>query len=76
MLQGIVQKKDEEGFKKELLEISQQPFARMADDPKLETLRKKEMRDGDPMMAFFKKKEKERRRKRSQGEETESKEKK
>ena len=51
-----------------MLEISQQPFARMADDPKRETLRKKEMRDGDPMMAFFKKKEKERaKRKREAG---------
>lgn len=54
-----MQKKDEEEFKKELLEISQQPFARTADDPKLEALRKKELRDGDPMKAFFKKKEKE-----------------
>jgi len=40
----------------------------MADDPKLETLRKKELRDDDPMMAFFKKKEKERaKRKREAG---------
>lgn len=63
-----MQKKDEEEFKKELLEISQQPFARTADDPKLEALRKKELRDGDPMKAFFKKKEKEQaKRKRDAG---------
>lgn len=55
---GSVQKKDEEEFKKELAEISQQPFARTADDPRLEALRKTELRDGDPMLTFFKKKEK------------------
>ena len=55
---GAVQKKDEEELKRELIEISQQPFARTIDDPKLELSRKVELRDGDPMLAFFRKKEK------------------
>lgn len=50
---GTVQKKQQEDKQKEIEEMADQPFARRADDPKLEAIRKQEIRDGDPMAAFF-----------------------
>ena len=38
---------------KELEEIANEPFARMADDPKLEEMRRNAIRDGDPMAAYL-----------------------
>jgi pre-mRNA-splicing factor CWC26 len=55
---GTVQKRDEEEYKRKLLDLSSQPFARTIDDPKLETMRKTELRDGDPMFDYFQKKSK------------------
>jgi pre-mRNA-splicing factor CWC26 len=48
-----VQIKESENKLKELEEIALEPFARTYDDPKLEAVRKNEIRDGDPMAAYF-----------------------
>lgn len=50
---GTVQKKQQEDKQREIEEMADQPFARRADDPKLEAIRKEEIRDGDPMAAYF-----------------------
>lgn len=54
---GAVQKKDHEEAQKELVELADEPFARMANDPKLEKIRKGVIRDGDPMADYFVKKQ-------------------
>eukprot|EP01038_Epipyxis_sp_PR26KG_P007379 gene7379-10051_t len=50
---GLKQKENEEEKRRELLEIADEPFARYIDDPKIDTMRKNELRDGDPMAQFF-----------------------
>jgi pre-mRNA-splicing factor CWC26 len=60
---GTVQKEQHEEKLKSLEEIAAQPFARTIDDPRLEAQKKEEIRDGDPMAAYFlKKKDKHARR--------------
>ena len=53
---GAVQKKDREERAIELAEMAFEPFARTIEDPKLEELKKKELREGDPMAKYFEKK--------------------
>lgn len=55
--QGSFQKKQREVTAKELEEIAAEPFARTVDDPKLEAIRKQELRDGDPLFDYFAKKQ-------------------
>lgn len=50
---GSVQKQEIEDYKREMEEIANEPFARTIDDPKLERIRKEELRLGDPMAAYF-----------------------
>lgn len=50
---GSVQKQDIVDAQQELLAISAEPFARTADNPRLEAHRKAIIRDGDPMAAFL-----------------------
>jgi pre-mRNA-splicing factor CWC26 len=50
---GAVQKKEIVDKQQELLEISQEPFARTIDNPKLERHKKQIIRDGDPMAEFM-----------------------
>ena len=56
---GSVQKDEAEARRKELEEIANEPFARTAEDPRLEAMRKEVIRDGDPMAEFFRKKREE-----------------
>ena len=51
-----MQKNEAVERKKELEEIANEPFARMADDPKLEEMRRNMIRDGDPMAAYISRK--------------------
>jgi pre-mRNA-splicing factor CWC26 len=53
---GAVQKQAAVDAVKELEEIAQEPFARTIDDPKLEKIKKSQIRDGDPMAEYFMKK--------------------
>jgi len=53
---GSVQKKELEETKREIAEIASEPFARTADNPRLEKMRKEAVRDGDPMAQYFAKK--------------------
>lgn len=50
---GSVQKQEAVDKQKELEEIAAEPFARTADDPKLERMRKEALRDGDPMAQYI-----------------------
>lgn len=50
---GAVQKKELVDKQQEFLEISQEPFARTIDNPKLERQKKQIIRDGDPMAEFM-----------------------
>lgn len=50
---GIVQKKEHDNARKEMLEIANEPFARTIDNPKLEHIRKNTVREGDPMAQYF-----------------------
>lgn len=49
---GSVQRSEAADRVRELEEIAAEPFARLADDPKLERMRKELVRDGDPMAAY------------------------
>jgi pre-mRNA-splicing factor CWC26 len=53
---GAVQKDLEKAAQEELEHIANEPFARSADDLRLENYRKEEIRDEDPMAEYFKKK--------------------
>jgi pre-mRNA-splicing factor CWC26 len=55
---GLVQKQDEVDKQKELEDIKNQPFARYQNDPRLEAMRKQEIRADDPMAAHIMKKRK------------------
>jgi pre-mRNA-splicing factor CWC26 len=48
-----VQKKEAVEALKELEQISSEPFARTIEDPRLEAMKKNELRDGDPMAEYF-----------------------
>ena len=50
---GAVQKESAEQARRELEILADEPFARAADDPRVEALRKQEMREGDPMAEYF-----------------------
>lgn len=50
---GSVQKKQVEESRQELIDLASAPFARTADDPKLEKIRKEATREGDPMAQYF-----------------------
>ena len=54
---GTVQKESEKRFEDELSNIKDQPFARTVDDVHLEDMRRTEIRDGDPMAEFVRKKQ-------------------
>lgn len=56
---GTVQKESALDAKRELEILAAEPFARMADDPRMEALKKNEIRDGDPMAEYFAKKQRE-----------------
>lgn len=56
---GTVQKESAQDAKRELEILAAEPFARMADDPRMEALKKNEIRDGDPMAEYFAKKQRE-----------------
>ena len=65
---GTVQKQEAEAARREMEEIAAEPFARTADNPRLEAMRKEVIRDGDPMAEYFmKKREEEEEAKRAQG---------
>jgi pre-mRNA-splicing factor CWC26 len=51
-----VQKNEVVDRQKELAEIAEEPFARMADDPKLDKMRKEVIREGDPMAQYVQQK--------------------
>ena len=51
-----MQAKMAEERQKEIEDMANQPFARMADDPALEHMRKDTLRDGDPMAEYFRSK--------------------
>jgi pre-mRNA-splicing factor CWC26 len=53
---GTAQKEQMIDKLRELEEIAQEPFARTIDDPKLELWKKEQLREGDPMAAYFLKK--------------------
>lgn len=53
---GASAKQQREDALRELAEIADEPFARTADDPKLEKMRKETIREGDPMAQYFQKK--------------------
>jgi pre-mRNA-splicing factor CWC26 len=50
---GTVQKQSAESSRKELEILAAEPFARAEDDPRMESLRRQEIRDGDPMAEYF-----------------------
>lgn len=50
---GTVQKQEAARALQEVADMASQPFARTADDPQLETIRKAAIRDGDPMAEYF-----------------------
>jgi pre-mRNA-splicing factor CWC26 len=50
---GTAQKKEIENIKDELIQLASQPFARTADDPQLEKLRKSKIRSEDPFAEYF-----------------------
>jgi pre-mRNA-splicing factor CWC26 len=54
---GSVQKEEAQAYKKELEEIAAEPFARTADNPRLEAYKKDLIRDDDPMAQFFREKQ-------------------
>ena len=56
---GTVQKESAADAKRELEILAAEPFARMADDPRMEAQRKQIIRDGDPMAEYFAKKQQE-----------------
>lgn len=49
---GVVQKESAENAKKELELLAAEPFARTIDDPRMEAMRKQEIREGDPMAEY------------------------
>ena len=51
-----MQKDEAIARRRELEEIASEPFAWMADDPKLEEMRRNTIRDGDPMAVYISKK--------------------
>eukprot|EP00636_Phaeomonas_parva_P015127 CAMPEP_0118878822 /NCGR_PEP_ID=MMETSP1163-20130328/18696_1 /TAXON_ID=124430 /ORGANISM="Phaeomonas parva, Strain CCMP2877" /LENGTH=358 /DNA_ID=CAMNT_0006814769 /DNA_START=68 /DNA_END=1144 /DNA_ORIENTATION=- len=53
---GTKQKEDDEAYAQELENIKNEPFARRADDARLEASRKEELRADDPMLAYMQKK--------------------
>ena len=53
LLQGRVQKEEEDLRAKELQKLSQAPFARSTGDVEMETFLKSKIRDGDPMANFL-----------------------
>ena len=59
---GTVQKESAEDAKREMEILAAEPFARMADDPRMEAQKKREIRDGDPMAEYFAKKQMEEKR--------------
>ena len=50
---GTKQKEDEATAREELKAVANEPFARRADDPKLEKMRRDVIRDGDPMADYI-----------------------
>jgi len=50
---GTVQKEMAEQAKRELELLADEPFARAADDPRMEAMRKQALREGDPMAEFI-----------------------
>ena len=50
---GVVQKQSAESSRQELQILAAEPFARAEDDPRMESLRRQEIRDGDPMAEYF-----------------------
>jgi len=50
---GTKQKEDQDAARKELEAMKDEPFARTADDPKLEKMLRETLRDGDPMQEWF-----------------------
>ena len=50
---GTVQKESAEQARRELEILADEPFARAADDPRMEALRRQEIREGDPMAEYF-----------------------
>jgi pre-mRNA-splicing factor CWC26 len=71
---GSVQKEEEKLMEQELKEIALEPFARTADNARLEAMRKEVIRDGDPMAAYFEKKREEEQSKLDEEEEREARE--
>ena len=51
----------------QIADMANQPFARTAEDPQLEVLRKREIREGDPMADYFRELQEEEDKKRIQG---------
>ena len=50
---GTKQKESEADARKELEAVASEPFARRADDPKLERMRRDVLREGDPMADYI-----------------------
>lgn len=55
---GSVQKKEARDAQEELAAVAAEPFARTADNPRLEKMRKEVILDGDPMAEYFQMKRK------------------